>query len=281
MSTTAWIIVIVVVAVVLLIALAWAGRRRNIEQRRVEADAHREDAKERSLRAERASLAAEEQRAQARRQELDADELSAVAEREKVAAQERRTSARGRSIRTSPIGTSSASPRTHGGRTAPPAPRSGGLASGLAPLSCDGQSGAARAAGTDEGTEDVARVDETDAGLDEAERDDRDDEADVQHEEVGRCDLTAPVSRGLRREELPVRPRRSPLGKTRDDRRRDQCDQSLEGKARARAGRGPRPGRRSRPGARPPERTGARSGAAADRHHKERGHRGPAPPPAQ
>jgi hypothetical protein len=88
MSTTAWIVVIVVLAVVFLIALTWAGRRRSLERRRVEAESHREDANEFSLRAERASLAAEEHRAQARRQALDADELSAVAEKEKVAARE-------------------------------------------------------------------------------------------------------------------------------------------------------------------------------------------------
>ena len=92
MSTIAWIIV--VVAVVVLAALAWAGRKRNLEQRRVEADAHREDAKERGLRAERASLAAEEQLAQARRQQLDAEELSAVAEREKAAAEQSHERAR-------------------------------------------------------------------------------------------------------------------------------------------------------------------------------------------
>ena len=88
MSTTAWIIVIIVVAVVVLVALdmGWPAAEPRAASGR--SRAHREEAKERSLRAERASLAAEEQRHRRGARQLDADQLAAVAEREKAAAQQ-------------------------------------------------------------------------------------------------------------------------------------------------------------------------------------------------
>ncbi len=84
MSTTAWIIVIVVAALIALGALAFAGRRRSEqvrEERRGEAQEHREEARTTSRRAEQARLEAEEQAERARREQETARELEEKAAR--------------------------------------------------------------------------------------------------------------------------------------------------------------------------------------------------------
>jgi hypothetical protein len=86
------IIAIVIVAVALLALFVLVGRRRKaarLEERRVEAHEHREEARIRGARAERTRAEAEERAARARREQAVADEQAAAAGREQRFARER------------------------------------------------------------------------------------------------------------------------------------------------------------------------------------------------
>ena len=87
--------VIIAIAILALIAIALFavfGRRRREERRvelRQEAHAHREEARVRDARADRAAAEAEERAARARREQAMAEEQAAAAERERRFAQEK------------------------------------------------------------------------------------------------------------------------------------------------------------------------------------------------
>lgn len=82
MSTT-WIVVIVIVGVFVLAGVAWAataGRAKRLEQRRAEAQQHREDANVKARQAEKARLVAKEQSELAATQQEEADRLRSHAD---------------------------------------------------------------------------------------------------------------------------------------------------------------------------------------------------------
>ena len=80
------IIVIAIAAIALVALFALLGKRRRatrLEERRVEAREHHEEAQIRGARADRAAAEAEERAARARREQAVADEQSAAADRER------------------------------------------------------------------------------------------------------------------------------------------------------------------------------------------------------
>lgn len=89
----AGVIIAIVVAAIVLIGLAVVfGRRKREERldtRRVEARDHREDARVRSARADRAEAEAEERSARAKREQALAKEQAVTARNEQRAAKER------------------------------------------------------------------------------------------------------------------------------------------------------------------------------------------------
>lgn len=91
MSTGLLIALIVVAAIVMALVLAgsWQRRARRMEERRVEAGEHREEARIRSSRADRREAEAEEQAAKGRRDQALADEQAALAAQERRSADER------------------------------------------------------------------------------------------------------------------------------------------------------------------------------------------------
>jgi hypothetical protein len=87
------LIIAIVIAAVAVIALVFLiGRKRRetrLEERRVEAHTHREEAQIRGARAEQTRAEAEERAARARREQALADEQAAAANREQRFARER------------------------------------------------------------------------------------------------------------------------------------------------------------------------------------------------
>jgi hypothetical protein len=80
------IVAIVIGAIVLIALFALLGRRqrdKKLEERRVEARGHREEARVRGARATRAEAEAEERAARAKREQALAEEQSATAQRER------------------------------------------------------------------------------------------------------------------------------------------------------------------------------------------------------
>lgn len=75
---TTWIVVLIVIALIVIAGVVIAARKRNevrLEERRAEAQDHREDAEVTARRAEQARLEAEEQADRARLQQEAADDL--------------------------------------------------------------------------------------------------------------------------------------------------------------------------------------------------------------
>jgi uncharacterized protein HemX len=73
-----WIIVLVAVAIIIVGGIVFAGRQRReaqLEERRVEAQGHREEASSKARRAEQARLQAEEQAERAERERAEAEQL--------------------------------------------------------------------------------------------------------------------------------------------------------------------------------------------------------------
>jgi hypothetical protein len=89
---TGLIIVIAIAAVALIALIALLGKRRRatrLEERRVEAREHHEEARISGARAERATAEAEERAARARREQAVADEQATAADRERRFARDR------------------------------------------------------------------------------------------------------------------------------------------------------------------------------------------------
>ena len=91
-------IVAIVIAAVLLIGIvlfvAGRGRReRKLQERRQEAHTHRQEARVRGARADRAAAEAEERAARAKREQAMAEEQAATADRERRFARERAATA--------------------------------------------------------------------------------------------------------------------------------------------------------------------------------------------
>jgi hypothetical protein len=84
------IVLLALAATALIFAVARQRRAHKLEERRVEAHEHREEAEIRSSRAERQLAQAQERAAKARREEALAREQKAAAEREGRFARERR-----------------------------------------------------------------------------------------------------------------------------------------------------------------------------------------------
>ena len=110
------IIVIAIAALVILAIVAFATKRRRtqkLDQRRVEAHSHREEARVRNARADRAAAEAEERAARAKREQAMAEEQATAAQRERRFATEREERAAELDPDGDRDGAPGAEPRTH------------------------------------------------------------------------------------------------------------------------------------------------------------------------
>jgi biopolymer transport protein ExbB/TolQ len=96
MSTGAIIAIVVaaIIVIALIVLVSQRQRVRKVEQRRVERDQHRDEARISGARAERERAGADEQAAAARRQAAEAKERSVRAQQQAAVAEEHETRAR-------------------------------------------------------------------------------------------------------------------------------------------------------------------------------------------